>query len=443
MSFYHHYGEDSLELPPPRGVYAILDSTEPDIFEKSDTFFALFEAIDLEAYDSNVINMSSIPDGILEKFVSVLEVRILPETRDIFQSALDLTEDENERNWIEVLFNDTGEVEINHYLNLFSPPIPRRATVNILDSPKSNKLNKSFDISHLRDASAYEIVQAISTQDHEAAAVYDVGQGNCNAIIDRHGFPILYYDFGGGVLGHRNTYPRGLSEFCFSSRPAIVLSHWDWDHWSSAKRTRSSLPNQEAIAATWVVPRQYLGPVHRGLLAQLQDVRIWPNSVASVQAGDIRVHKCSGSKTNRNRSGLVLECRTGWAQGDGVLFTGDCDYRFLPPTIGTGRGFDAIVLPHHGAQLAPSSIPIGPPSGANYVRCCVSCGIPNQYGHPSATAISAHNAAGWNSATLLQTYKRKTTSSGLAGHILIDPKQAVPLKPVCNHRYCQTELVQV
>jgi hypothetical protein len=40
-----------------------------------------------------------------------------------------------------------------------------------------------------------------------AAAVYDVGHGNCNALLDSAGFPGLYFDFGGGVLANRKSFP--------------------------------------------------------------------------------------------------------------------------------------------------------------------------------------------------------------------------------------------
>jgi hypothetical protein len=60
-------------------------------------------------------------------------------------------------------------------------------------------------------------------------------QGASNAAVAA-GVVWLYFDLGGAVNGNLGTFPPELRRFCFSTHPPVVLSHWDWDHWSSASR---------------------------------------------------------------------------------------------------------------------------------------------------------------------------------------------------------------
>ena len=443
MSFYDYSAEENPPEPrSPKGVYALLDSTNPDMFDLSEPFVALFEAIDVDVYDSGQVSANSISSGSLDNVVSVLEIEVSLQLKEAFGALFDPYEEDHRPIWIKVLFNDEGKIPVNHYLNLFALPVHRNASVYPTTRRESTELDAVFDIAHLDDARENDLRRALEGPIHDSVAVYDVGQGNCNAVLNGCGIPSLYFDFGGGVLGHRNTYPKGLSDFCFTEFPSIVLSHWDWDHWSSAMRTRGARVSATHCTVPWIVPRQRLGPVHRGFLAQLRNFLIWPMTLRSLQVGNVVVCRCHGPKTNRNHSGLALRFRPEWSLGDGVLLTGDCDYPHLPISLVNGRQYDVIVIPHHGGNLRPRSVPPSPPTGASYVRWCVSCGGSNQYGHPSQSAISAHTSAGWPMNSLLRTCDRVRTKAGPAGHIWIEPHRAVPRAPRCCFRMCQTELVQ-
>jgi hypothetical protein len=57
----------------------------------------------------------------------------------------------------------------------------------------------------------------------------------------------MYADLGGGVIGHATSFPADFKRLCLTRSPTIVLSHWDWDHWSSAGRFPA------AQTMTWIV----------------------------------------------------------------------------------------------------------------------------------------------------------------------------------------------
>jgi hypothetical protein len=70
-------------------------------------------------------------------------------------------------------------------------------------------------------------------------------RGSANAVLDLNGVPCMYADLGGGVIGHATSFPADFKRLCLT--PTIVLSHWDWDHWSSAGRFPA------AQTMTWIV----------------------------------------------------------------------------------------------------------------------------------------------------------------------------------------------
>lgn len=64
----------------------------------------------------------------------------------------------------------------------------------------------------------------------KGVAVYDVGQGNWQAILHgKTGQPFAYVDAGGGVLYNSKTFPKDFKRP--PAVPLVILSHWDWDHW--------------------------------------------------------------------------------------------------------------------------------------------------------------------------------------------------------------------
>jgi hypothetical protein len=133
-------------------------------------------------------------------------------------------------------------------------------------------------------------------------AVFDVGQGNCNAIIDADGRIQAYYDFGYSTEGDKFPTPPLLP--CFCDRPLIILSHWDQDHINLSKHV------PECLTSEWLVPQQ----VHSDFATKLQKrIKNAGGILHTVPYGSPNhmlfpwgyVERASGANTDVNGSGLV------------------------------------------------------------------------------------------------------------------------------------------
>lgn len=218
-------------------------------------------------------------------------------------------------------------------------------------------------------------------------AAYDVGQGNCQALIHENGHqPLMYVDLGGGVLFNASTFPTSHRGFCFSTEPLIVLSHWDWDHWSSAYRFPRSLDME------WLAPPIPQKPIQQTFAADLYTrgrLRIWDDSWPSeIKGGGVRIERCTGRTSND--SGLAVTLYSRSSSGRNCLFPGDADYRFIPSVANSER-FSALCMTHHGGRLHSVAYPL-PKRGP---AALLSAGPRNSYRHPLLSALAAHLRAGW------------------------------------------------
>lgn len=218
-------------------------------------------------------------------------------------------------------------------------------------------------------------------------AAYDVGQGNCQALLHENGHqPLMYVDLGGGVLFNESTFPKDHRGFCFSTTPGILLSHWDWDHWSSAYRF------PRALDMEWLAPPVPHKPIQQAFAADLYTrgrLQIWDSSWPSeVRGGGVRIERCTGRTSND--SGLAVTLYSRRAGGRSCLFPGDADYRFIP-SVATSERFNALCMTHHGGRLHSASYPTPKRSPA----ALLSSGARNTYGHPLLGTLAAHLDAGW------------------------------------------------
>jgi beta-lactamase superfamily II metal-dependent hydrolase len=405
-SFLRHYGEERPGFELPSRVYARVDQVEEVGPTEEGSRVALFDSVNAIWFDEVGRSRRALADPKFadetDEQVSVVEVSLNPGEVALDGARLD------EEQWLQLELGRPGTGRtVSHYANLFLAPIERSLlSVSPVDAARAQELDEAAGIDEIADASASEIYETlIALPEAGAAAVYDVGQGGCNAVLDGDSFPALYFDFGGGVLGSRDSFPSALSQFCFSRQPPIVLSHWDWDHWSSASR------DPRAYEWTWIVPRQgKIGFVHAAFLAQVRrqgSVLVWPTGLGAITVGDVTLIKCSGAPSQRNNSGLalVLEGESGRRRGR-ALFPGDARYDNVP---GSGQEFTHVVVPHHGGRTRSTFVPLSDRQTCG--RLVYSHGMPNTYGHPFEEVVSAH-AAIWKAD--LRTANRD--ASGL-GHV--------------------------
>ena len=316
-----------------------------------------------------------------------------------------------EAQWIELdhisKFSDsTPEGAGLLYTSLFSEPIPVLATGRLPTPQQGTALNDIFSLANLPEADEYNLGLVLSKSSTEYLAVYDVGQGNANALLSCRRRPTMYFDMGAGVYRNRHTTPVGL-RFCVSEDPVVILSHWDADHWAGACAT-SIGGHYPALQSQWIAPLQVVGPVHIAFafdLATRGNLHIYSPSLGTIVTttsvtGQL-TSVTTGSGSTRNSSGLVLCIENSTLpQGPGSwLLTGDCDYRYFMSPLNPAPSI-ALVVPHHGADLDSTFYP-GPTTKQTYRRIVYSFGKNNAHGktsvqHPTMAGVDAHDSAGWN-----------------------------------------------
>lgn len=336
----------------------------------------------------------------------------LPPAND--SSALRDAAGDLERMWFELEINNQrghGLEVAQLYAGLFVSPVSVYVKGKMPSSRKNEALSSIFSLGHLPTISTHQLEAEFSGATADMLAVYDVGQGNANALLSTlnstAGFPTHYYDLGAGVYRNRHTTPHPLT-FCFTQSPLIVLSHWDADHWAGtyAVMINNSYP---ALKHRWIGPLQEVGPLH---IAFAHDVISKGGKflIYSPLPGEIgnaklstqrRIRFMRGEGTDRNSTGIVLTVE----EPDNVparswLLTGDCDYlhfvKSLDPLPPVG-----MIAPHHGADLDSKSPVPRPPSNVSYKRLVYSFGPGNKHGgapvrHPTSQGVIQHNAADWD-----------------------------------------------
>ena len=261
-------------------------------------------------------------------------------------------------------------------------------------------------------------------------AFYDVGQGACQAGVDSSmHLPQLYVDFGGGVLTNRKTFPDVFSGFCFTAKPMVVLSHWDWDHWSSAQRHPASM------VAPWLAPPVPMKPIQQAFAAELYvrgSLHIWDHTwPATVSEGPVTIERCTGRTAND--SGLAVTLRRGARSAKNCLLPGDAAYAYIP-SVSAGGTYNALCMTHHGGRLHSAVYP-KPKRGAVSV---LSAGPRNSYRHPMFSTLAAHLEYGWK-------FPTGTAVSGQRPcHVLV-PWGSHPhiFQGGCHGRECATAIAAI
>ena len=297
------------------------------------------------------------------------------------------------------------------YPSLFSEPIPVVAQGHLPSAQQGKALSDIFSLAHLPDADTGDLQRVFSQASADLLAVYDVGQGNANALLSAGRQATLYFDMGAGVYRNRLTTPPDL-RFCLSAHPTIILSHWDADHWAGACAT-SIGGLYPALHEAWIAPLQVVGPVHvafahdivtNGGTLHIYSVPSGTVGLTSAASGQ-SVAFIKGTGATRNGSGIVvsLEDSTLPAGPGSWLLTGDCDYGYFMSLL-TSAPSIAVVVPHHGADLHSSSSAPTMTTAQSYRRIIYSFGKDNAHGstsvqHPTLSGVTPHIKAGWNHGT--------------------------------------------
>ncbi|HLP64754.1 hypothetical protein [Flavobacterium sp.] len=255
-----------------------------------------------------------------------------------------------------------------------------------MDSASREKVNEIIRATTLEESTEKEVtdfLDNIKLDSFSYLNVYNVGQGNCIALVDIQNNPLLYNDVGGGFGTNKKTYPK-VFKLCTKNNPPVLLSHWDLDH------IQTAVFDDTILNSKWLVPIQgglSNTAIHIALELQNRGNLIcWNNKLTHYNFSGHRVSKCIGNQNNKNNSGLALFIN--YDNDEYVLLPGDASYTKI--TNYPVTKFIGLVASHHGSKSSISGVPkpISEKSMLVY-----SFGELNTYGHP--TARNSYLRANW------------------------------------------------
>jgi hypothetical protein len=421
----------------------------------------ILEAFDRDWFDAN--QLPSFPDA-LEDYYSraelyVLELRIesvmvSPVSKLAAIHTADVDEAEPD-DWFVIQaaplggrVPNEGEIPMTIYPNLYAAGIAATLLeASPADPVTSARLDRAVSTAHIPDASEQDVDDAlagVASASIDWVVTYDVGQGNAIGLCEPSGSVTAYFDLGGGVTGNAKTFPTVLTHFCFTQQPTITLSHWDFDHWSSANRdTRSH-------GMTWIAPRQSVGPTHLALMTSIRSagkLLLIPKGFPAKRHGQVYLELCNGK--GRNHSGLALTLSEQATGGGGqMLFPGDARYTYIPSFPNPpANQYISVVVPHHGGDMRCHTVPLCP--SMSHSRLLYSFCAGNTFSHPRRVTRLDHHSAAWRDPYIVSgsTFEvRETASRGTKalGHVLIGWKTHTSVPALrCRGASCQLEAQQL
>ena len=332
-------------------------------------------------------------DGYQDVPIYRIEVSVSPDHR-LFASL-----PRDEEPWLVLTLTEMGtDTEVDVYGGLFAEPVQAFLDVVSKGAP-DEVLNTIFTMDTWPDASEEELLYALQPQcDLSALVCFDIGQGLASALVCECGFPVYYFDTGRGSTRNAPTAPSNI-DFCTCSKPVVILSHWDTDHWAGATG------HVRLQSRVWIVPRQTISISH---VAFANDILQAGGKILVVgsssrpltwsgQKQDYDLRRCTGA--GRNGSGLALVVLDR-PSGRSWVLTGDAGYHQMPHPV--PKDVAAMIVPHHGANMGVKSIPFGR-SANSYGLLFYSFGPGNGHGpkkpptqHPVSSAVVSHSNAGWS-----------------------------------------------
>ncbi|OLE22125.1 MAG: hypothetical protein AUG49_20060 [Catenulispora sp. 13_1_20CM_3_70_7] len=290
-----------------------------------------------------------------------------------------------------------------------------------------------------------------------SVSVLNVGQGNCNLLIDNNNQPFLYYDVGYPLFFYTATAPANLNAGAAppsgpipqntANTLRVVLSHWDWDHWRLARIW-------PALAALpWIVPVQPVGPAALNFFNNnLPNCTVVPPATPNtVPVGFITLYRAwpppgAPAPMVMNNTGLALGVTTvlplSLPNVYQVAITGDANFSSLPAPFPMAPNIAGITAVHHGsaAHGADQNLPVPAVPGG---RVAYSCGETpagyRPYGFPNPNALNNYRnvaGGGWAAPMEMDTPEGPNIRGALAqrnpGNIRIGRQIQLPNVPLYN-----------
>ena len=208
----------------------------------------------------------------------------------------------------------------------------------------------------------------------------DIGQGN--AILVQSGGQNLLYD--GGDQSHADLLISYLQQQNVENIDYMIASHYDEDHIGGLVPCFDNFSISNVFGPDYVHTSNLFNNFMNTATANAIIVQ-YPSVGETFEfgTGSFTVLAPSGISQNSNDNSLVIKLENG---SNSFIFTGDAEETSEQDMISTGMNLDCDVLSvgHHGSASSTTWDFLEATSPSYAV---ISCGINNQYNHPSADTM--------------------------------------------------------
>jgi beta-lactamase superfamily II metal-dependent hydrolase len=216
-------------------------------------------------------------------------------------------------------------------------------------------------------------------RDFDAIRAIDVGQASCIA-MEKNGQQVAFFDVGFPLPFFKKSLPRKVTELSPAENCLVILSHWDYDHYSWAKK------NPLFRELRWIAPEGNLSKSGTKFANSLGDKLLRLPRGNRIGNKNMQIDWATGNPNDKNNSGIVVTINL---HGRKVLLTGDAAYNNISPHLLSD--LSGVSIPHHGG-LTEGNIPYPILTGSKAISCC---GQKNSYGHPRSEILDGHRGNLW------------------------------------------------
>ncbi|HUR39737.1 MAG TPA: hypothetical protein VM240_01065 [Verrucomicrobiae bacterium] len=239
---------------------------------------------------------------------------------------------------------------------------------------------------------------AMGVQSIRGIRVHDIGQGDSISILDEAGSPFLQIDYGGRVGNPLVTALDIDTQMNVAGAGLLMLTHWDEDHWCSARK------GTVAQTLNWLVPRQITSPRAVEFSARLANIHCVPESMVgnaykfeTALGDEIWWEKIAAApgpaatEENCNHTGIGFSIVRNRPDGrrQVILLPGDApfdDISHYKTHLAAGIELRGVLAFHHGTNqhwsAASANLLKGWSPTSRSVDVVFSCARNNSYGHP-------------------------------------------------------------